>query len=149
MPVGEICNREVVIINKKDSILEAAKLMRNHHVGDVIVVEAKEGWVVPVGIITDRDIVIELIAREVPLDSVFVEDVMSSDLASIKENQGVWDSIQCMRRKGSRRIVVTGEKGNLIGIISSDDLIDLLSSELSDVVKTFMREQTKEKETKE
>lgn len=149
MPVGEICNREVVIINKKDSILEAAKLMRNHHVGDVIVVEEKEGWFIPVGIITDRDIVIELIAKEVPLDSVFVEDVMSSDLVSIKENQGVWDSIQCMRKKGIRRIIVTGEKGNLVGILSSDDLIDLLSSELSDVVKTFMREQTREIESKE
>lgn len=149
MPVGEICNREVVIVNKKESITEMAKLMRNHHVGDVVVVEEKDGRVVPVGIITDRDIVIELIAKEVPLDSVFAEDVMSSDLVSIQENQGIWDSIQCMRGKGIRRIVVTGEKGNLIGILSSDDLIDLLSSELSDVVKTFIREQTKEKETKE
>ncbi len=149
MPVGEICNREVVIIDKKDSILETAKLMRNYHVGDVIVVEAKEGRVVPVGIITDRDIVIELIAKEVPLDSVFVEDVMSADLASVNENQGIWNTIQCMRRKGIRRIVVTGEKGNLVGILSSDDLVDLLSGELSDVVKAFMREQVKEKETKE
>lgn len=149
MPVGEVCNREVVIINKKDSILETAKLMRNHHVGDVVVVEAKEGCIIPVGIVTDRDIVIELIAGEVPLDSVFVEDIMSPDLISVNENQGIWDTIQCMRGKGIRRIIVTGEKGNLVGILSSDDLTDLLSEELSDVVKTFMREQIKEKETKD
>ena len=149
MPIGEICNREVVVMKKKDSILEAAKLMRDHHVGDVVVVEDKEGQAIPVGILTDRDIVVELIAKEVPLDSVLVEDVMSANLVSAQENQGIWDTIKCMRRKGIRRIVVTGEKGNLVGILSSDDLIDLLSGELSDLVKTFMREQIREKETKE
>ncbi len=149
MPVGEICNREVVIINKKESILDAAKLMRDHHVGNVIVVKEKEGMVIPVGILTDRDIVVELIAKEVPLDSVLVEDVMSANLVYVRRNVGIWDTIQCMRSKGIRRIVVTGDKGNLVGIISCDDLIDLLSGELSDLVKTFMREQNREKETKE
>jgi len=149
MPVGEICNREVVIINKKEGILDAAKLMRDHHVGNVIVVEEKEGRIIPVGILTDRDIVVELIAKEVPLDSVVLEDVMSADLVSVREHMGIWDTIQCMRRKGIRRIVVTGDKGNLVGIISSDDLIDLLSGELSDVVKAFMTEQNREKATKE
>ena len=149
MSVGEICNREVVIINKKEGILDAAKLMRDHHVGNVIVVEEKEGGVIPVGILTDRDIVVGLIAKEVPLEKILVEDVMSADLVSVRENVGIWDTIQCMRRKGIRRIVVTGDKGNLVGIISSDDLIDLLSGELSDLVKTFMTEQNREKATKE
>ncbi len=91
------------------------------------------------GIITDRYIAIELIAKEVPLDNIFVEEVMSADLVSVKESQRIWDTIQSMRRKGIRRIVVTGENGNLVGIVSSDDLIDLLSGELSDIVKTFMK----------
>jgi predicted transcriptional regulator len=149
MPVGEICNREVVIINKKEGILDAARLMRDHHVGDVIVVEEKDTRVIPVGILTDRDIVVELIAKDVPLDSVLVEDVMSDDLVSVREDMGIWDTIQCMRRKGIRRVVVTGDKDQLVGILSSDDLIDLLSGELMDLVKTFMREQIREKETKE
>ena len=148
MPIGEICNREVVVMKKKDSILEAAKLMRDYHVGNVVVVEEKEGQVIPVGILTDRDIVVELIAKNVPLDSVFAEDVMSSDLASVSENRGIWDTIKCMREKGIRRIVVTGDKGNLVGVLSGDDLIDILSGELSDLVKTFMREQSREKETR-
>jgi predicted transcriptional regulator len=148
MPIGEICNREVVVMKKKYSILEAAKLMRDYHVGNVVVVEEKEGQVIPVGILTDRDIVVELIAKNVPLDSVFAEDVMSSDLASVSENRGIWDTIKCMRGKGIRRIVVTGDKGNLVGVLSGDDLIDILSGELSDLVKTFMREQSREKETR-
>jgi len=149
MPVGEICNRKVVIINKKEGILDAARLMRDHHVGNVIVVEEKEGKVLPTGILTDRDIVVGLIAKEVPLEKILVEDVMSVDLVSVKQNAGVWETIQCMRSKGIRRIVVTGDQGELVGIISSDDLIDLLSGELMDLVKTFMREQIREKETKE
>jgi CBS domain-containing protein len=63
MPIGEICNREVVIVRKEDSILEAAKLMREYHVGNVIVVDDREGGLSP-GILTDRDIVVELIARK-------------------------------------------------------------------------------------
>ena len=149
MPVGEICNREVVIIKKKEGILDAAKLMRDHHVGNVIVVEEKEGKVLPVGILTDRDIVVGLIAKEVPLEKILVEDVMSVDLVSVKQNAGIWDTIKSMRSKGIRRIVVTGDQGELVGIISSDDLIELFSQELSDLVNTFMREQIREKETKE
>lgn len=146
MPIGEICNREVVIIRKGGTILEAAKLMRDYHVGDVVVVEDREGQVIPIGILTDRDIVVELIAKEVPLDSVWVEDVMSADLVAVREHCGIWDSIQCMRGKGVRRIVIVDERGGLVGILSIDDLLDLLSSELSDLAKLSMKEQGREKE---
>jgi len=146
MPIGEICNREVVIIRKEDSIRDAAKLMRDFHVGDVVVVEEREGQVIPVGVLTDRDIVVELIAKEVPLDSISVEDVMSYDLLSVLENSGIWDAIQCMRGKGVRRIVVVDDKGSLVGVLSLDDLLELLSSELSDLAKLSMKEQNREKE---
>ena len=149
MPIGEICNREVVIVKTMDGIIEAATLMRRYHVGDVIVVDDRDGRAVPVGILTDRDIVIELIAKNVPLDSVRVEDVMSSDLAVVQEDRGVWDSIQCMRAKGVRRIVVVNSKGALVGIVSIDDLLELLSQELLDLVKVVTTEQDREKKTRD
>jgi len=148
MPIGEICNREVVIVKGQDGIIEVATLMRRYHVGDVIVVDDRDGKSVPVGILTDRDIVIELIAKNVPLDSVRVEDVMSSDLGVVQEDRGVWDSIQCMRTKGVRRIVVVNNQGALVGIVSIDDLLELLSQELLDLVKVVTREQDREKETR-
>lgn len=148
MPIGEICNREVVIMRRKDSILEAAKLMRDYHVGGVVVVEERDGEVIPVGILTDRDIVVELIAKDVPIDSVFLEDVMSSDLAAVDENRGVWDTIKFMRAKGVRRIVVVNEKGSLVGILSVDDLFEFLSEELSDLVRLFMQGRNREKEVR-
>ncbi len=149
MPIGEICSREVVIIKRKESIFEAAKLMRSFHVGDVIVVEEKDGSIVPVGILTDRDIVVEIVAKNVPLDSVFVEDIMSTDLLFVHENRGVWDSIKCMRVKGVRRIIVVNGKGGLVGIISVDDLVELFSEEMVDLVKALRRGQEREKEVRE
>jgi len=62
MPISEICNREVVIVQRHNTILEAAQLMRQHHVGDVVVVEERGGVRVPVGIVTDRDLVVEIMA---------------------------------------------------------------------------------------
>jgi predicted transcriptional regulator len=148
MPIGEICNREVVIVKREGSIWEAAKLMRDYHVGNVVVVEEKDGQVIPVGILTDRDIVVELIAKDVPLDSVVVEDVMSSELAAVSEDHGVWDTIHCMSVKGIRRVVVKDDRGGLVGILSIDDLLELLSGELSDLVEVSVREQSREKDTR-
>ena len=146
MPIGAICNREVVIIRKDESVMAAAKLMRDYHVGGVVVVEDREGRVIPVGVLTDRDIVVELIARDVPLDSISVEDVMSSDLLSVSENRGISDALQCMRAKGVRRVIVVDDCGGLVGILSIDDLLEILSDELSDLVRLSKKEQNRERE---
>ena len=84
-----------------------------------------------------------------PPDSVRVEDVMSVDPVVVQEDQGVWESIQCMRTKGVRRIIVVNNKGALVGIVSIDDLLELLSQELLDLVKVVTREQDREKELRE
>ncbi len=146
MPIGEICNREVVIVRREDSIQDAARLMRDFHVGGVVVVEGQEGQVKPVGILTDRDLAVELTAKDVPLDRVCVEDVMSSDLVLASENRGIWDTIRCMRTRGVRRVVVVDDKGYLVGILSVNDLLELLSGELSDLAKLALQEQDREKE---
>jgi len=148
MPIGEICIRDVVILKPKDSIIDAAKLMRRYHVGDVVVVDDQDGKAQPIGILTDRDIVVELIAQEVPLNSVLVEDVMSRELLVVQENRGILDSVQCMRTKGVRRIVVVNDHGSLVGVISIDDLLELISQEMLDLMKVVTRQQEREKETR-
>lgn len=141
MNVGEICNRNVIIVSREGSIREAAVLMRKYHVGDVVVVEEKNNERFPVGILTDRDIVVLLVARDVDLDSVKVEDVMSFELVSAREEDGVIDTIKQMRSSGVRRIPVVNNRGGLEGILAVDDLIDLLSEQMTDLVKLIMRGQ--------
>lgn len=149
MPIGEVCTREVVIAGRKDTVVEAARLMRTYHVGDVVVVEKKNGQNIPVGILTDRDIVIEIIAKEVPLGSLLVEDVMSFELLVLAEDKSIWDSIQAMNAKGVRRIIVVNKGGALVGIVSSDDLLELLAGELLDLAKIAARSQDREKGIRE
>ncbi len=144
MPIGEICTREVVIVEKGASIQEAAQLMRRHHVGNLVVVAYEGTARIPVGILTDRDIVIEIVAAGVDLEKVTVGDVMSFDLATVREQDGIWDSLQYMRSKGVRRMPVVDQGGALIGIISADDLLDLLAEELGAVAALIKREQFKE-----
>ncbi len=145
MSIGAICNRDVVIVDKNDSIVEAAHRMREHHVGALVVVEHREGLAAPVGVVTDRDIVVEIIGENVPLGSVKVSDVMSLDLLTARENDGIWETVQRMRLKGVRRVPVVNDKGGLVGIVAVDDLLDLLADELSGLAKIVGREQSVEK----
>jgi CBS domain-containing protein len=149
MSVGEICNREVIVTSKDSSIFEVAKLMRDNHVGDVIVVDSSGGQPVPIGIITDRDIVVELIAKEVALDSVTVGDVMTYELFAVREKDGIWSTLECMRMRGIRRMPVVNEQGGLEGVLTVDDLLELFSDELTSLSKVAIREQKRERESRE
>ncbi len=144
MAIREICNREVVIIHRSDTVLDAAKLMRQHHVGDVVVVDERDGMRIPVGIITDRDLVVEVMAAEADRVALRVGELMTTDLAVVKENTGVFEAIQYMRGKGVRRLPVINDSGGLVGILTLDDLLELLSEELTDLSKLVRHEQQKE-----
>lgn len=144
MNVAELCNREVIIVEQDATVLEAAKLMRQYHVGDLVVTEKRQGVSFPIGILTDRDIVIELIAGEVDLDAVTVGDVMSYELLTVSEEEAIVDTIKLMRGRGVRRVVVVNKQGSLEGIIAVDDLIDLLAEQMKDIVSLISCEQKKE-----
>jgi CBS domain-containing protein len=149
MTVGEFCNREVVIASEEATIVEAAQLMRRYHVGDVVIVDHSKSPPVPIGILTDRDIVVEIIAAEVSLDSVKVGDVMSNELITAQEDDGIWDTLQRMRGRGVRRIPVVNAQGGLEGILTVDDLLELFSEELINLAKIANREILREKELRE
>jgi len=146
MTVGKICNRDVVFIHQEASVPEVARLMREYHVGDIVVVSEKTGKRVPVGIVTDRDIVLEVIAEGVNVNDVSVRDIMSDKLVTAREGDSVLDTVKMMRAKGIRRLPVINDDNELSGILSVDDLIELLSEQTSDLAKLIAREQKHEKE---
>ena len=144
MPVGEICNRDVIILQREDTVLEAAKLMRQHHVGDVVVAEARGGVRVPVGIVTDRDLVVEIMATGLDQTVITVGDIMVRELVTVKESTGIFETIQYMRSKAVRRVPIVDENGALVGILALDDLLELLSEELLAIAKLVRHQREKE-----
>lgn len=148
MIVGEICTREVVVINGNGTIREAAKLMRTYHVGNVVVVEQREDENIPVGILTDRDIVLGLIAKDVDMDSVTVGDVMSSDLLCSRQEDDILATIKKMRHHGIRRILVVNERGGLEGLLAVDDLIELLAEQLADLAALVLSGREREQDAR-
>ena len=144
MPISEVCNREVVVIQRDTTIAEAAKLMRQHHVGDVLVVEERGGMRVPLGIVTDRDLVVEIMAPELDPAVITVGDIMLPELVTVKEHAGLFEAIQYMRAKGVRRLPVVTDSGGLVGILTLDDLLELLAEELLALAKLVKLEQKKE-----
>lgn len=142
--IGEYCNREVVIATRNMSILEAAQLMRQHHVGDLVVVDQTDGKRFPVGIVTDRDMVIEIIAMSEDLNDFCVGDIMSSQLVSVQSNETVLNTIRIMCNKGVRRIPIVNLNGELEGIMTVDDILGILAEEMAVLARIPQSEKKKE-----
>jgi CBS domain-containing protein len=147
MKTGEICTREVVVCRRPDSLTAAAQLMREHHVGDVIVVEDRQGGVTPVGVLTDRDIVIGPVAQS-PADiaRLLVEDVMTSDITTVREDESVIGAVEKMAAQGIRRIPVVDGDDRLVGVLAFDDVVDLMAGQLTLLARVVARGNRRETE---
>lgn len=148
MTIGGFCNREVIVITQGESILEAVELMRDRHVGSLVVVEAQDGGNAPVAMLTDRDIVIEILAEGIEPRSVLVGDVMSRELETAREDEEIADVLKRMRQKGVRRMPVVDVHGLLQGLITVDDLIALLAEQMSDLAALISSEQRHEQKSR-
>lgn len=127
---GMLCSRIVAFVHRDTPLVEAARMMREHHVGSVVVVdEAPEGRLV-CGILTDRDIVTAVVATEVDPATIVVEDIMSADVVTALERDSVTDLVRRMRQRGLRRLPVTTPQRVLVGVVTLDDLLGLLAGQL-------------------
>ena len=131
MPISEFCHRNVVCATQDTTITDAATLMRQHHVGDVIIVEQRDGQRVPVGIVTDRDIVVEVIAAGLDPRTFKLGDLRLVPLVTIGEHAGYAETVRLMSIKGVRRMPVVGKAGELVGIITLDDMLWQLAAPLA------------------
>ena len=142
MPIGDVCSREVLVATAETTVTEAARLMRQHHVGDLVVVENDSR--VPTGIVTDRDLVLSVIATGLDPFIFTIGDLVTDKLVTVREDLGVFECIQKMRTKGVRRMPVMDAQDRLVGIVSIDDLVQLLGQELGELGRLISREQAKE-----
>lgn len=143
MNTSDILQRNVVTVRPSDELLWAARLMREKHVGYLVVVEPAllDGTVRPVGVLTDRDIVVTVIAREIDPRSLRVQDVMTSKPVVAGADESLATALREMQRIGVRRLPVIGEHGELVGVMSLDDVVATLAAQLHEVAGSIRSEQ--------
>jgi len=143
MRVRDICTKNLVSVNPDDSILAAAQRMREQHVGDVLVVKDESERCI--GILTDRDITIEIVANGIDPESMTVRDIMSDEVLAIDEVEDVLEALDMMSRAGVRRLPVMDGQRKLSGIISVDDIIGTLAESLLEFSTLAHRQRHRER----
>ncbi|MFP3949310.1 MAG: CBS domain-containing protein [Longimicrobiales bacterium] len=128
MSIGRICSRVVATASPDESVRAIAERMAEHNVGTVVVVQGQK----PVGIVTDRDLAIRVLGAGLNPDTA-VDDIMTESVRTLDESTPIEEALTSMKSSGVRRIVVTGEDGALAGIISLDDILELLVEEVESV----------------
>jgi CBS domain-containing protein len=144
MKIGEYCKRAVITIASNADAADAAKLMREAHVGFLVVHREGDQLHKPVGVLTDRDLVLGVLARDVDPHSVTVDDVMTRQPLIANETDELNDLVEAMRRAGIRRVPVVDVRGAVTGIIAIDDVIDVITGLMCDISGSIKSEQRQE-----
>lgn len=135
MNMGDLCNRDVYVVEPDEPLAVAAREMCNRHVGMLVVVRKRNDSVVPVGIVTDRDIVCRQLARGADLFCLSVGDVMTPDPLCLDEDCGLAEAIRHLGARGVRRAPVINTAGELVGVVAFDDILPELAGELGGLAR--------------
>ncbi len=132
MDTGSLCRKDPLTVREFDDLTVAAKRMRDGHVGYLVVVEPDpvDGGQRPIGVLTDRDIIVGVVAREVDPHSLRVGDLMTRQPVLVEDSTPMESALEQMRRAGVRRLPVVGRSGKLVGVLSLDEILDTLAGEM-------------------
>jgi CBS domain-containing protein len=144
MNISRIYTRSLVSAQRSNSLQKAAALMRQHHVGALLVTDDEPFSDRAIGIITDRDLVVQVIADGIAPEKRTIGDVMTQGISTIPEASDVHEAIEVMRADGIRRLAVTDDRGTLLGVLSFDDVIDAIAVELSGLADSIRSERGRE-----
>lgn len=140
LTAGDICKRKVSVAYKQTSLVAAAQLMREDHVGSLVVVDDENGSRQVRGLITDRDIVMAVVAMGLDPEPLHLEDIMSNQLVTAHETDSLLDLMRAMRDHGVRRMPVVGLQDELMGIVTLDDVLKILAREMNMLVGSIHSE---------
>jgi CBS domain-containing protein len=146
MPLRDICNKSVICVTQDTSVHEAARLMRDRHVGDLVVTDDAAGGPVPVGIVTDRDLVTMVLACDISPTELTVSDVMMKNPKVAREGDGVFEVTRRMKTAGIRRMPVVDDQGFLVGMVAVDDLYQMLATEFNNLAQVPHRQINRERQ---
>ena len=144
MSVRDICNRNVVVTGRDTTVSDGATLMRNMHIGDLVVAETDDDNR-PIGLVTDRDIVVEVVAAGLDPTSLTVGDIMSDSIESVRGDKDFWDALDHMRQRDIRRQPIVDAQGDLEGILTLDDALGLVGEAIDSLSDLIRNEVEREK----
>jgi CBS domain-containing protein len=140
MGVGRICSRITATASPDETVRAAARRMAEYEVGTLVVLKENRGSRA-VGVITDRDIVVRCIAERLDPDTALVSQVMSTPVHSVSDDTPVEEALSRMARAGTRRLIVTGEDDRLAGILTLDDVLELMGRESAAIGRLLEKQQ--------
>ena len=145
MRIGRICSKEVMGVGPDDTLSRVANLMRDNHVGCVIVQEDGR----PVGIVTDRDIAIRTSGLRSAIADIPVSEIMTTQVMTVGPDDDVCLALERMREVGVRRLPVVNDGGFLAGVITLDDIVQHVSRMMKRIGEVFAAEYETEARTTE
>lgn len=137
MNIETVCTRKVVTIDRAAPLRDAARLMRDRHIGALVVTGAVDGRAPVVGIVTDRDLVIDALARDLDPGRTTVGDLGTTEVMAIPAAASVADAIATMREESIRRLLVVDNEQQVVGIVTIDDLVEALAVEVTDLAEAL------------
>jgi CBS domain-containing protein len=137
MSVGKICTRIVATASPQETVRVVAERMAEYNVGTVTVIDESRA---PVAIVTDRDVVLRGVARGIDPERMPVSEIMTRELRTVHEGVPIEDALRTMAGAGTRRLVVTGDEGELVGLVALDDILELLVEEADSIGRLLRKE---------
>lgn len=143
MKIANFCYREFVTIHANELLRSAAALMREQRIGVLVVIDSADPPHV-LGVVTDRDLAIELLARNLNVTTTRIGEIASNSLVAVAATASVYEAVSAMEKGGVRRLLVTEEDGSVVGFVSADDLIAAIASELGSLASALRNGITRE-----
>ncbi len=137
MLLKDMCTVDVVTTGANSTAADAARLMRHKHVGDIVVIAESEGGGTPIGIVTDRDIAIEVVAKGLDPATTELATLIHPPVVIAEDSEDTTTVITRMRAHGVRRVPVVDRHGNVVGIVTLDDFLALLVADAGALLDTM------------
>lgn len=134
MPIGEFYTQDVITALRGETVFDAARKMSEKGVGSIVIVDIDR---TPLGMVTDRDIAVKVVAQGKDPKTTLLQEIMSKDPVVLRKDRGVFETTKIMREQGIRRIPVVDDEGNLAGIICLDDLLMVFGEEMANLAGTI------------
>jgi len=144
--IRDLAIHKVVTVSSDTSLRDCAQAMREKHVGSLVLVDP--GSRRPLGIVTDRDIVVEAVAVGLDPKTITAGDIAAKPVVTVRDDEDVLEALARMRENGVRRLPVTGPDGQLAGVLSLDDLLAAMSEQFDSIMRVMIAERTKEGATR-